>query len=91
MVKVEELHAKILEELDLSKEVADEELKEIIRCILEEKGRALFRYFLQILALSSRNPFHLCIFSTLSISLAKYPRLSSNAYKRLFKSAGVYS
>lgn len=39
MVKVEELHAKILEELDLSKEVADEELKEIIRCILEEKGR----------------------------------------------------
>ena len=39
MLQVEELHAKILEELDLSKEVADEELKEIIRCILVRKGR----------------------------------------------------
>lgn len=39
MLQVEELHAKILEELDLSKEVADEELKEIIHSILVQKGR----------------------------------------------------
>lgn len=39
MIQVEELQAKILEELDLSKEVGDEELMEVIRRILKEKGK----------------------------------------------------
>lgn len=39
MVQVEELQAKILEELDLSKEVADDELMEIIRRILAQKSQ----------------------------------------------------
>jgi len=37
MIKVEELQAKILQELDLSKEVADEDLIELIHRILSEK------------------------------------------------------
>ena len=39
MLQAEELHERILEELDLSKEVNDEQLIEIIHNILEEKGR----------------------------------------------------
>lgn len=39
MIQVEELQAKILEELDLSKEVGDEELMEVIRRTLKEKGK----------------------------------------------------
>lgn len=39
MVYAEELHEKVLEELDLSKEVDDEELVELIHHILEEKGK----------------------------------------------------
>lgn len=39
MVLSEELHGRILEKLDLSKEVEDEELVEIIHHVLEEKGR----------------------------------------------------
>ena len=39
MANVEELQEKILRELDLSKEVADEELMEVIRRILEQDGQ----------------------------------------------------
>ena len=39
MVLSEELHERILEKLDLSKEVEDEVLVEIIHHVLEEKGR----------------------------------------------------
>ena len=39
MANVEELQEKILQEMDLSKEVADEELMEMIRRILEEDGQ----------------------------------------------------
>ncbi len=39
MTNVEELQEKILKEMDLSKEVADEELMEVIRRILEEDGQ----------------------------------------------------
>lgn len=39
MVNVEELQEKILQEMDLSKEVADEELMEVIRRILKEDGQ----------------------------------------------------
>ncbi len=39
MINVEELHDKILEEMDLSKEVADDELMEVIRRVLNENGR----------------------------------------------------
>lgn len=36
MLQTEKLHARVLEELDLSKEVADEELMEVIHRVLEE-------------------------------------------------------
>ena len=39
MINVEELHEKILQEMDLSKEVEDDELMEVIRCVLNENGR----------------------------------------------------
>lgn len=39
MIQAEELHEKILKELDLSREVDDQQLVEIIHQILEEKGR----------------------------------------------------
>lgn len=39
MANVEELQEKILREMDLSKEVADEELMEVIRRILEQDGQ----------------------------------------------------
>lgn len=39
MLNVEELQEKILREMDLSKEVADDELMEVIRRILEEDGQ----------------------------------------------------
>lgn len=39
MPSVEELQEKILQEMDLSKEVADDELMEVIRRILEEDGQ----------------------------------------------------
>lgn len=39
MINVEELHDKILQEMDLSKEVADDELMEVIRRVLNENGR----------------------------------------------------
>lgn len=39
MIKMEELHEKILQEMDLSKEVEDDELMEVIRCVLNENGR----------------------------------------------------
>lgn len=42
MPNVEELQKKILQEMDLSKEVADEELMEMIRRILEEDGQENF-------------------------------------------------
>lgn len=38
MIQAEELHGRIMGELDLSKEVEDEELVEIIHRVLEEKG-----------------------------------------------------
>lgn len=38
MVRAEELHGRILEELDLSREVDDDELIELIHCVLEAKG-----------------------------------------------------
>ena len=40
MLQTEELKARILEELDLSKEVGDEELKEMIHRILGEKSKS---------------------------------------------------
>ena len=39
MLQIEELQEKILQEMDLSKEVADDELIEIIHRIIEKKGR----------------------------------------------------
>ena len=36
MIEAEQLHARILDELDLSKEVEDEELKRIIYRVLRE-------------------------------------------------------
>ena len=39
MLQIEELQEKILQEMDLSKEVADDELIEIIHRIIEQKGR----------------------------------------------------
>lgn len=39
MIRAEELHEKILEELDLSKEVDDDQLIELIHCVLEERGK----------------------------------------------------
>lgn len=42
MLQAEELHGRILQELDLSKEVEDEELVEIIHRILEEKGQEVY-------------------------------------------------
>lgn len=39
MIRAEELHEKILKELDLSKEVNDAELEELIHHVLEEKGK----------------------------------------------------
>ena len=39
MLQLEELQEKILEEMDLSKEVADDELIEIIHRIIEQKGK----------------------------------------------------
>lgn len=39
MILIEELQEKIMEEMDLSKEVADEELIEIIHRMIEQKGR----------------------------------------------------
>lgn len=39
MINVEELHDKILQEMDLSKEVGDDELMEVIRRVLNENGR----------------------------------------------------
>ena len=39
MIHAEELHKRILQELDLSRETEDEELMELIHCILEDLGR----------------------------------------------------
>ena len=39
MIQMEELYEKILTEMDLSKEVEDDELVEIIHRILDEKGK----------------------------------------------------
>lgn len=39
MINVEELQEKVLKEMDLSKEVADDELMEVIRRILDEGGQ----------------------------------------------------
>lgn len=39
MIQPEELHEKILERLDLSQEVDDEQLIELIHCVLEETGK----------------------------------------------------
>ena len=38
MIEIQHLHARILEELDMSKEVEDEELTRIIYRILKEEG-----------------------------------------------------
>lgn len=42
MLQVEELQKKVLEEMDLSKEVADEDLMEIIRKILSENAKEAY-------------------------------------------------
>ena len=42
MLQIEELQEKILQEMDLSKEVADDELIEIIHRIIEKKGREIY-------------------------------------------------
>ncbi len=42
MINVQELHDRILKEMDLSKEVADEELVEVIRRVLHENGREAY-------------------------------------------------
>lgn len=39
MIQAEELHGRILEELDLSKEVDDDQLMELIHCVIEAKGK----------------------------------------------------
>ena len=39
MIQPEELHEKILERLDLSQEVDDDQLIELIHCVLEETGK----------------------------------------------------
>ena len=38
MIEAEQLHARILEELDLTREVEDEELTKIIHQVLKEAG-----------------------------------------------------
>ena len=38
MTEVEQLHARILDELDLTQEVDDEELTQIIYRVLQEEG-----------------------------------------------------
>lgn len=42
MVRAEELHERILEELDLSREVDDEQLMELIHRVLAEKGQQTY-------------------------------------------------
>lgn len=42
MIRTEEIHARILKEMDMSKEVADEELMEIIHHILSEKEQTTY-------------------------------------------------
>lgn len=42
MIRAEELHEKILEELDMSQEVDDDQLIELIHCVLEERGREIY-------------------------------------------------
>ena len=42
MVKTEEIHTRVLKEMDLSKEVADEELIEIIHHILKEESNTTY-------------------------------------------------
>lgn len=42
MIQASELHEKILRELDLSQEVNDDQLIELIHCILEEKGKETY-------------------------------------------------
>ena len=39
MIRAEELHERILEELDMSQEIDDEQLIELIHSVLEERGR----------------------------------------------------
>lgn len=39
MIRVEELHERILKELDMSQEIDDEQLIELIHSVLEERGR----------------------------------------------------
>ena len=43
MIEAEQLHARILEELDLTREVEDEELTRIIHQVLGEAGEREYR------------------------------------------------
>ena len=44
MIQAEQLHARILEELDLSRDIPDEELTELIHRVLDEaSGRVLYK------------------------------------------------
>ena len=45
MLYIEELQERILEELDLSKEIADEELTELIYRLIKEKGQSIYLPF----------------------------------------------
>ena len=49
MIQMEELYEKILTEMDLSKEVEDDELVEIIHRILDEKGKINYKDFKPVL------------------------------------------
>ena len=43
MIQAEQLHARILEELDLSRDIPDEELTELIHRVLDEaSGRGIY-------------------------------------------------
>lgn len=41
MIQAEQLHARILEELDLSRDIPDEELTELIHRVLDEASLSL--------------------------------------------------
>ena len=42
MIRAEELHERILKELDMSREIDDDQLIELIHGVLEERGRETY-------------------------------------------------
>ena len=44
MTRVELLYEKVMLRMDMTKETGEEELQEIIRCVIEEEGKKEFLY-----------------------------------------------